>query len=99
MTLLEASFIAFRLPPNHTNFSKRIVKTPKVYFYDTGLLAYLLGIRTVQDVQLHFAKGQLFENFIILEKMKRSLNYKTRETIIFGEIPRVMKWICWLKMV
>ena len=83
MTLLEASFIAFRLSPYHTNFSKRIVKTPKVYFYDTGLLAYLLGIRTVQDIQLHFAKGQLFENFIILEKMKRSLNFKTHENYYF----------------
>jgi predicted AAA+ superfamily ATPase len=83
MTLLEASFIAFRLSPYHTNFSKRLVKTPKVYFYDTGLLAYLLGIRTAQDVDVHFAKGQLFENFIILEKMKSTCNYKTHENYYF----------------
>jgi predicted AAA+ superfamily ATPase len=83
MSLLEASFIAFRLSPYHTNFSKRIVKTPKVYFYDTGLLAYLLGLRTVQDVDVHFAKGQLFENFIILEKMKSTWNFKTHENYYF----------------
>jgi len=83
MSLLEASFIAFRLSPYHTNFSKRIVKTPKIYFYDTGLLSYLLGIRTKQDLDLHFAKGQLFENFIILEKMKASWNFKTHENFYF----------------
>jgi predicted AAA+ superfamily ATPase len=83
MSLLEASFVAFRLPSYHTNFSKRIVKTPKVYFYDTGLLAYLLGLRTVQDVDVHFAKGQLFENFVILEKMKSTWNFKTHENYYF----------------
>jgi hypothetical protein len=83
MSLLEASFIAFRLTPYHTSFSKRIVKTPKVYFYDTGLLAYLLGLRTAQDVDLHFAKGQLFENFIILEKMKNCWNFRTHENFYF----------------
>ncbi|TKS56819.1 ATP-binding protein [Mesohalobacter halotolerans] len=83
MSLLEASFIAFRLSPYHTNFNKRIVKTPKVYFYDTGLLAYLLGIRSAEDVKVHFAKGQLFENFIILEKVKSTFNYKTHESYYF----------------
>jgi uncharacterized protein len=83
MTLLEASFIAFRLAPYHTNFNKRVVKTPKVYFYDTGLLAYLLGVRTTQDLDIHFAKGQLFENFILLEKMKHAWNHKTHESFYF----------------
>jgi predicted AAA+ superfamily ATPase len=83
MNLLEASYIAFRLKPYHNNFSKRVVKTPKIYFYDTGLLAYLLGIRTVKDLQLHFAKGQLFENFILLEKMKQTWNNKTYEQFYF----------------
>lgn len=83
MNLLEISFIAFRLQPYHQNFSKRIVKTPKVYFYDTGLLAYLLGIRTVHDLKLHFAKGQLFENFILLEKIKQTWNNKTYEKYYF----------------
>lgn len=83
MNLLEVSFIAFRLPPYHQNFNKRIVKTPKVYFYDTGLLAYLLGIRTINELQLHFAKGQLFENFVLLEKMKQTWNNKTHEKFFF----------------
>lgn len=83
MNLLEASFIAFRLKPYHNNFNKRIVKTPKVYFYDTGLLAYLLGIRELKDIQVHFAKGQLFENFIILEKLKQAWNSKSHDNFYF----------------
>nr|MBI1231783.1 DUF4143 domain-containing protein [Cytophagales bacterium] len=83
MSLLEASFIAFRLKPYHHNFNKRIVKTPKVYFYDTGLLAYLLGIRTEYDLELHFAKGQVFENLILLEKIKQTWNNNTHENYFF----------------
>ncbi len=83
MSILEASFIAFRLKPYHNNFNKRLVKTPKVYFYDTGLAAYLLGIRSLTDLDLHFAKGQLFENFIILEKIKRSWNLKSHDKFFF----------------
>lgn len=83
MNLLEVSFIAFRLQPYHENFGKRVVKTPKVYFYDTGLLSFLLGIRSVNDMQLHFAKGSLFENYVILEKIKHAWNFKTREKFYF----------------
>ncbi len=83
MKLLEASFVAFRLKPYYNNFNKRIIKTPKVYFYDTGLLAYLLGVRTIQDLEIHFARGQLFENFVILEKIKHSLNSKNHDQFYF----------------
>ena len=83
MNLLEVSFIAFRLQPYYNNFSKRIVKTPKVYFYDTGLLSYLLGIRSIQELELHFARGQLFENYVILEKMKIRENFGTHERFFF----------------
>ncbi len=83
MNLLEASFVAFRLKPYHSNFNKRLIKTPKVYFYDTGLLAYLLGIRSAEMLNLHFAKGQLFENFILLEKIKHAWNYSTHEQFYF----------------
>lgn len=72
MGLLENSFIAFRLKPYHSNFNKRITQTPKVYFYDIGLLTFLLGIRSENDIHLHFAKGAVFENLVILEKIKRS---------------------------
>ncbi len=83
MTLLEASFIAFRLKPYYTNFRKRVIQTPKVYFYDVGLLSFLLGIRSEMDINLHFAKGALFENLIILEKIKRSLNQSNWSNFYF----------------
>lgn len=83
MGLLETSFIAFRLQPYYQNFNKRILKTPKVYFYDTGLLCYLLGIRTEQDLNLHFAKGQLFENLVLLELIKKTQNSNGHEKYFF----------------
>ena len=73
-SLLETSFIAFALPPYFRNFSKQLVKTPKVYFYDTGLACYLLGIRTVSELETHFARGALFENFVIVEALKSFYN-------------------------
>jgi predicted AAA+ superfamily ATPase len=83
MNLLEVSFIAFRLQPYYQNFGKRVVKTPKVYFYDTGLLAFLLGIRSANDIQLHFAKGALFENFAIVERTKYAWNFKSQEKFFY----------------
>jgi predicted AAA+ superfamily ATPase len=74
ISLLEVSFVAFRLQPYFRNFNKRIVKTPKVYFYDTGLLAYQLGIRSELDLDLHYAKGQIFENLILADLMKQNWN-------------------------
>jgi predicted AAA+ superfamily ATPase len=74
MSLLETSYIAYRLYPYHSNFNKRIVKTPKVYFYDTGLLSYLLGIKSEQELSQHFAKGSVFENLIITEFLKNTYN-------------------------
>ena len=83
MSVLETSFIAFRLNPYFENFSKRLVSTPKVYFYDTGLAAHLLGIRTIDDLNVHFAKGNLFENLVITELMKSSLNQGKRPQFYF----------------
>lgn len=74
MSLLETSYIAYRLYPYHSNFNKRIVKTPKVYFYDTGLLSFLLGIKSEQELTQHFAKGSIFENLIITEFLKNAYN-------------------------
>jgi predicted AAA+ superfamily ATPase len=74
LSVLEASFIVFRLASWHNNFSKRVVKTPKLYFYDTGLLCHLLGIRDAADVRLHFAGGAIFENWAILEVLKMRYN-------------------------
>ncbi|MFO1294203.1 MAG: ATP-binding protein [Rubrivivax sp.] len=67
LTVLEASYIAFRLPPYHTNFGKRLVKTPKLYFHDIGLAAWLLGVRSAGAMNIHPMRGALFENLCIAE--------------------------------
>ncbi len=71
LSALENSYILFQLFPYHENFSKRIVKTPKLYFYDTGLLCYLLKISSVEQILTHPVKGNLFENMMISEYVKR----------------------------
>jgi uncharacterized protein len=70
LAVLEASYIAFRLPPYHRNFGKRLVKTPKLYFHDTGLAAWLLGIPDVAAMQFHPMRGALFENMAVVEYLK-----------------------------
>ncbi len=74
LSVLQTSFILYTLRPYHQNYNKRIVKTPKLYFYDTGLACALLNLRSVEDLNRHFAKGALFENFIINEVTKNRLN-------------------------
>lgn len=74
LSILETSFICYTLRPYHKNFNKRIVKSPKLYFYDTGLACALLNLRTVDELNRHFAKGALFENLILNEVMKNQLN-------------------------
>ena len=70
LSILEASFITFTLRPYFRNFNKRITKTPKLYFYDVGIVCSLLGIRTPQQLERHPLKGHIFENFIIVEMLK-----------------------------
>jgi len=72
--VLEASFILFRLQPHHSNFNKRIVKMPKLYFYDVGLASALLGVQNAGQLELHPFKGSLFENMIVVELLKQRLN-------------------------
>ncbi len=74
VSLLEASYICYLLKPDHNNFAKRLVKTPKLYFYDTGLACSLLDIRSSEQVNTHFLRGGLFENLIINEFIKRAYN-------------------------
>lgn len=74
LSLLEASYLVFRLPPYHRNFGKRLVKTPKLYFVDTGLAAWLLGLRNADQLALHPMRGALFENFIVGEFLKARYN-------------------------
>ncbi len=70
MNVLEASFVVKRIAPYHRNFGKRLVKTPKLYFLDTGLCAWLLGITTEREMQSHYARGALFETWVVTEALK-----------------------------
>lgn len=74
LSVLEASFIIYLLPPHYKNFRKRLVKSPKLYFYDVGLASYLLGIKNASHVKTHPLKGNLFENLVIIEKLKQTYN-------------------------
>jgi len=74
LSVLESSYILYRLQPFNRNFNKRLIKSPKLYFYDTGLACSLLGIRDESQVNLHYMKGALFENLILNEIIKRSFH-------------------------
>ncbi|OFZ97504.1 MAG: AAA family ATPase [Betaproteobacteria bacterium RIFCSPLOWO2_02_FULL_62_17] len=74
LTVLEASYIVHLLPPYHVNFGKRLVKTPKLYFYDTGLASYLLDIREARQLETHPARGALFESLLVSEWLKHRFN-------------------------
>lgn len=83
LSLLEASYIAYRIQPDHNNYTKRLVKTPKLYFYDTGLACSLLGIQTVEQLPTHFLRGGLFENLVINEFVKHSYNKGKQPNLTF----------------
>jgi predicted AAA+ superfamily ATPase len=74
LSLLEASYIIFLLEPFHRNLGKRLIKSPKLYFYDTGLASYLLGIEKETQVDTHPLRGSLFENLVIAEILKFRFN-------------------------
>ena len=74
LSILESSYVLFRLQPYHANLRKRLTKTPKLYFHDTGLLCHLLGIRTPEQLRDSPVRGAVFENLIIAETLKRHLN-------------------------
>lgn len=72
ISVLETSYIVYQLQPYHTNFNKRITKSPKLYFYDTGLLCFLLKIKDATSIKTSPYKGGLFENFVINEYLKQN---------------------------
>ncbi len=82
-TVLETSFITYKLQPYHSSFNKRLTKTPKIYFYDTGLLCHLLGINSENDLEVHFAKGNLFENLVVTELYKNAINGNVKQNLFF----------------
>jgi predicted AAA+ superfamily ATPase len=83
MGILEMTFVVFRLQPYHKNFNKRLVKMPKLYFYDTGLAAALLGIENSQQLELNPFRGALFENFVILDLIKQRFNQAKASNLFF----------------
>ena len=83
INLLEASFIVFRLPPWFANIGKRLIKSPKLYFYDVGLAAWLVGIRQTEHLAAHPLRGHLFENLAVLEVLKTYTNAGARPDLHF----------------
>jgi predicted AAA+ superfamily ATPase len=83
VSVLEASFVVFRLQPYYENFGKRLIKSPKLYFIDTGLAAWLLGIETETQMKRDPLKGLLFENMVVVEALKARLNRGKDPRIFF----------------
>jgi len=83
ISVLEASYLLFRLRPHHANFNKRLVKSPKLYFYDTGLLCWLLGIRRIDQLAAHPLRGSIFETFVVSELIKARHNWAESLGIYF----------------
>ena len=83
ISILEASYLVFLLRPHHANFNKRLVKTPKLYFYDTGLVSWLLGIQTPEQLTTHPLRGNIFETLIVAELVKSYFNRSEKSPISF----------------
>jgi predicted AAA+ superfamily ATPase len=74
LSVMEASFIAFRLQPWHGNLGKRLIKAPKLHFYDAGLACWLLGIRNTAQLHSHPLRGAIFETWVVTEILKHRTN-------------------------
>ncbi len=74
ISILQASYVITLLEPHHENFNKRVVKAPKLYFYDPGLAAWLLGIQNPEQLAIHSHRGALFESMVIGEVIKTGYN-------------------------
>ena len=83
LSVLEASYIVFRLPPHHGNVKKRLVKSPKLYFHDVGLASWLLGIESARQIGTHPLRGALFENAVVVEALKHGYNSGRRPELSF----------------
>lgn len=83
ISLLQASYIIFLLQPYHGNFSKRLIKSPKLYFYDSGLACSLLRIKSIDELSDHYNKGGLVEGFIIADIYKQYYNTGQEPGIFF----------------
>jgi len=85
LSVLEASYVIFLLEPYHKSFNKRIIKSPKLFFYDTGLVCSLLGLRRADLVETYYMRGALFENWVVGEVVKHFTNQGQRPPIYFWQ--------------
>jgi hypothetical protein len=83
LSVLEASFLIILLRPHHRNFGKRLIKSPKLYFLDPGLLCSLLGVRTADDLRVHASRGAVFESFVLAELVKAYAHRGRRPPVWF----------------
>jgi predicted AAA+ superfamily ATPase len=83
LSVLEASYIVFLLPPYHPNLSKRLIKSPKLYFYDVGLASYLLGVENQRQLLTHPLRGNLLENVVVIEALKHRYHQGKRSNLHF----------------
>jgi predicted AAA+ superfamily ATPase len=83
LAILQSSYILYLLPPYFKNYNKRIVKTPKLYFLDTGVACSLLGIRKYSELEQSHFRGALFENFVLLEFLKKLYNAGSSSKLYF----------------
>lgn len=81
--ILQSSYIIYLLKPYFNNYKKRITKTPKLYFYDTGVACSLLGIKSAEQITIHAAKGSLFENLIVSELLKNRFNVGENDNLYY----------------
>ena len=83
LSILEASYVIFQLHPHHQNFNKRLVKMPKFYFYDTGVVCKLLGIHSPEEVAKSYLKGALFENMVVADFYKQLCHQQKQPRLYF----------------
>ena len=74
LSVLETSYITYKLKPFYKNYNKRLIKNSKIYFYDTGLVCFLLGIKNIENLNTHYGKGNIFETFVISDFIKNNFN-------------------------
>lgn len=84
LSVLEATYVIFLLQPHHKNFNKRVIKAPKLYFYDTAIACHLLSIQSSNDLLTHYLRGGLFESLILSDLLKQRFNA--------GLIPNLYFW-------
>jgi len=100
LSVLETSFLVTLLRPHHRNFSKRLVKSPKLFFLDTGLLCYLLRIRSPEDLAIHALRGSVFESYVVSEFLKNHLHHGQEADLYFWrdsaghEIDLIIERVC-----